>query len=145
MNFQYARARPGNRFSFSAGRTATRRAGNKFAVNVRGALGSAADGTPLRSRGDVSGESGAVVVRFRHSIYRKDGDIMQPMGMPGYTHARAHKEPLLEETSAGDGGREARDRMEEDLCTLGSMHVPSAACATWAASNSRPVLLRIRY
>lgn len=30
---------------------------------------------------------------------------MQSMGMPGHTHAHARIKSLLEETSAGDGGR----------------------------------------
>lgn len=80
-----------NRFSFSAGRTATRHA----ALRINSWLTFAALALSRTYRYDHMGwqESGAVAVRFRHSIYRKDGDIMQSMGMPGCTHARAHKEP----------------------------------------------------
>lgn len=124
-------AMEGNRFSFSAECTA-------LGINSR--LTSA----PLRGtfhydRGGGKEERdtrGRVAVSLpRHSIYRKDGDIMQSMGMPRYAHAyTAHKEP-----SRGDvGGRGEEGEL---------VHAPSVTCATWAVANSRPVyvLLRARY
>lgn len=111
-----------------AHRNAPRRAGNKFVVNVRGA--GFVEDVPLRSTGKAGRESGAVAVP-RHSIYRKDGDIMQSMGMPGHTHARAHKEPPWGDIGRR-GERSRRDRTwrtcaRSTLCTL---HLPRGRCRT---------------
>lgn len=53
-----------------------------------------------------------------------------------YTCTRAQRACLRRHRPARRRGREAMGEL---------VHAPSAACATWAASNSRPVLLRIRY
>lgn len=101
-------------------------------VNVRGA--GFVGGRTVTIAGKAGRESGAVAVPTfylpeRRRYYAIDGNARS------YTCTRARIKSLLEETSAGDGGRS----VGQDLCTLGSMHAPSATCATWAFSNSRPV------
>lgn len=115
------------------------RAGNKFAVNVpRGARSDRGGGGEGGRKEERDTRERVAVSLPRHSIYRKDGDIMQSMGMPRYAHAyTAHKEPSRGDV--GDGGTEGERKL---------VHAPSVTCATWAVAEFPTgvyVFLRVRY
>lgn len=108
----------GNRFSFLAERTAP---GINSRLTFLAALALAEERSATIARGTKGGAGykGGGRSLPRHSIYRKDGDIMQSMGMRHATHM--HTKSFLEETSATGGTEGLRATRACSVCHVRDM------------------------